>query len=88
MTAFRAKAANAMSQRKYFGTDGVRGIVGEAITPELVDRLGKAVALWSGRGRVFIGRDTRASGNAWIGSANGSWTLRKIRWAPAGQQPG
>ncbi len=48
--------------RRYFGTDGVRGIVGTAITPELIERLGRAVALWSGRGRIFIGRDTRASG--------------------------
>src|SRR5205823_11436502 len=28
----------------------------------LVERLGKASALWSGGGRVFVGRDTRASG--------------------------
>jgi phosphoglucosamine mutase len=48
--------------RRYFGTDGVRGVVGEFITPDLVERLGKAAALWSGRGRVFVGRDTRASG--------------------------
>ncbi|HLX20413.1 MAG TPA: phosphoglucosamine mutase [Gaiellaceae bacterium] len=48
--------------RVYFGTDGVRGIVGEFITPDLVERLGKASALWSGGGRVFVGRDTRASG--------------------------
>jgi len=48
--------------RSYFGTDGVRGVVGEFVTPELVERLGKAAALWSGRGRVFVGRDTRASG--------------------------
>ena len=48
--------------RKYFGTDGVRGIVGEALTPELVERLGRAAALWSGGGRVFVGRDTRGSG--------------------------
>jgi phosphoglucosamine mutase len=48
--------------RSYFGTDGVRGIFGESLTPELVEKLGKAVALWSGRGRVFVGRDTRASG--------------------------
>ncbi len=48
--------------RDYFGTDGVRGIVGEFVTADLVERLGKASALWSGRGRVFIGRDTRASG--------------------------
>jgi phosphoglucosamine mutase len=48
--------------RELFGTDGVRGIVGEFITSDLVERLGKASALWAGRGRVFIGRDTRASG--------------------------
>jgi phosphoglucosamine mutase len=48
--------------RSYFGTDGVRGVVGEFLTAELVERLGKAAALWSGSGRVFVGRDTRASG--------------------------
>jgi phosphoglucosamine mutase len=48
--------------RRYFGTDGVRGIVGEDLTSELVERLGKAATLWSGGGRVFVGRDTRASG--------------------------
>jgi phosphoglucosamine mutase len=48
--------------RRYFGTDGVRGVVGEDLTADLVERLGKAATLWSGRGRVFVGRDTRASG--------------------------
>jgi phosphoglucosamine mutase len=48
--------------RQYFGTDGVRGIVGEFVTAELFEKLGKASALWSGGGRVFVGRDTRASG--------------------------
>ena len=48
--------------RRYFGTDGVRGVVGEDLTEEFVERLGKAAALWSGRGRVFVGRDTRGSG--------------------------
>jgi len=48
--------------RRYFGTDGVRGIVGEDLTIELVERLGKAAALWSKGGRVFVGRDTRGSG--------------------------
>ncbi|MDQ3778042.1 MAG: hypothetical protein M3310_04140, partial [Actinomycetota bacterium] len=33
--------------RRYFGTDGVRGIVGDTLTPELVERLGRAAALWS-----------------------------------------
>jgi phosphoglucosamine mutase len=48
--------------RKYFGTDGVRGVVGEFLTPELVERLGRAAATWTGAAKVFVGRDTRASG--------------------------
>jgi len=48
--------------RQYFGTDGVRGVVGETLTADLVERLGKAAALWCGRGRIFLGRDTRATG--------------------------
>ena len=48
--------------RRYFGTDGVRGVVGKDLTPGLVERLGRAATLWSGRGRIFVGRDTRASG--------------------------
>ena len=54
--------SSAAVPRRYFGTDGVRGIVGEDLTPELVERLGRAATLWSGRGRIFVGRDTRASG--------------------------
>src|SRR5579862_2416017 len=48
--------------RRYFGTDGVRGIYGEALTDELAERLARAATLWSGAGDVFVGRDTRASG--------------------------
>ena len=48
--------------RRYFGTDGVRGVVGADLTPELVERLGKAATLWAGAGRVLVGRDTRGSG--------------------------
>ena len=48
--------------RQYFGTDGVRGVVGEDLTADLVERLGRAATSWSGRGRIFVGRDTRASG--------------------------
>jgi phosphoglucosamine mutase len=47
--------------RRYFGTDGVRGIVGEELTSELVHHLGRAFARW-GAGEVLVGRDTRASG--------------------------
>ncbi len=48
--------------RTHFGTDGVRGIVGDTLTVELVERLGRAATTWAGRGRVLVGRDTRGSG--------------------------
>ncbi len=76
--------------RQYFGTDGVRGIVGETLTAELVERLGKAAALWCGRGRVFVGRDTRESGpeleDAFadgVASAGGSAVLAGVLPTPA-----
>ena len=59
-------------RRKYFGTDGIRGRVGEPpITPELVMKLGWAVgrSLFDADGTrhgqrpaVLIGKDTRISG--------------------------
>ena len=48
--------------RRYFGTDGVRGVVGKDLTPELAERLGRAATIWAGGGAVLVGRDTRASG--------------------------
>jgi phosphoglucosamine mutase len=38
--------------------------VGEFLTPELVERLGRAAATWTGAAKVVVGRDTRASGVA------------------------
>jgi phosphoglucosamine mutase len=40
----------------------VRGVVGEDLTADLVERLGAAATRWSRGGRIFVGRDTRASG--------------------------
>ena len=62
--AFRVRAA----MRKYFGTDGVRGTVGQSpMTPDFVLRLGYAAGkvLAGQRNRnpaVLIGKDTRISG--------------------------
>jgi phosphoglucosamine mutase len=50
--------------RQLFGTDGVRGVVGEGLTEELVERLGRAFARWSAGAEVLVGRDTRGSGRA------------------------
>ena len=51
--------------RHYFGTDGIRGRVGEGhITPDFVLKLGWAAGrvLGNGRGKILIGKDTRISG--------------------------
>ncbi|MFN8223276.1 MAG: phosphoglucosamine mutase [Gaiellales bacterium] len=55
-------SAKSRVSRAHFGTDGVRGIVGESLTVDLVERLGRAATLWAGGGRVLVGRDTRSSG--------------------------
>ncbi|XOB91946.1 phosphoglucosamine mutase [Pseudomonadota bacterium 24LQ007] len=56
-----------MTQRKYFGTDGIRGRVGDSpITPEFMLHLGWAVGQAfkraGQRNSVLIGKDTRLSG--------------------------
>ncbi|MDO3720897.1 phosphoglucosamine mutase [Marinobacter sp. chi1] len=56
-----------MSERKYFGTDGIRGRVGESpITPEFMLKLGWAAGMAfkraGQRNSVLIGKDTRLSG--------------------------
>ncbi|AEQ52451.1 phosphoglucosamine mutase [Pelagibacterium halotolerans] len=53
--------------RKYFGTDGIRGLAnGPKLTPELALKVGMATGLAFTRGdyahRVVIGKDTRRSG--------------------------
>mgnify|MGYP001338899294 FL=1 len=56
-----------MTQRKYFGTDGIRGRVGDSpITPEFMLHLGwaagQAFKRAGQRNSVLIGKDTRLSG--------------------------
>lgn len=53
---------------KYFGTDGVRGIANQELTPELAFKLGRygGYVLAHNKGekhpKVLVGRDTRVSG--------------------------
>lgn len=59
-----------MVELKYFGTDGVRGVANETLTPELAFRLGRAGGYIltqhatdaSQKPTVMVGRDTRISG--------------------------
>lgn len=52
--------------RRYFGTDGIRGVANLKLTPEFAMKLGMAVGYWISQNgahrRVVIGRDTRRSG--------------------------
>ncbi|MDW8106466.1 MAG: phosphoglucosamine mutase [Armatimonadota bacterium] len=54
--------------RRYFGTDGIRGVANELLTPEFALRLGRAIAqqlletVPHHPPRVLIGRDPRRSG--------------------------
>jgi phosphoglucosamine mutase len=54
-------------EQQLFGTDGVRGVANQALTPELALRLGRAagyvLAHTAEAPRVVIGRDTRISGH-------------------------
>jgi phosphoglucosamine mutase len=76
--------------RRYFGTDGVRGVVGAELTPELVEAIAKAATLWAEGGRVLVGRDTRGSGPELeeavahgIASAGGTAVLGGVLPTPA-----
>ena len=44
------------------GVSGIRGVVGEFLTPALTRAFAQAFGTYVGAGRVVVGRDTRASG--------------------------
>jgi phosphomannomutase len=44
------------------GVAGIRGVVGEFLTPSLACSFAQAFGTYVGGGRVVVGRDTRASG--------------------------
>lgn len=46
-----------------FGTDGVRGVAGSELTPELALAIGRAAGSYLRSGPVVVGRDTRRSGS-------------------------
>jgi phosphomannomutase/phosphoglucomutase len=48
-------------EKKLFGTNGVRGIVGKDLTPDIILAIGQALGKMR-KGRIAVGRDTRTSG--------------------------
>ncbi len=47
----------------YFGTDGFRGIYGEAISPDIAYKVGNSLGSLCNKKKIIIGRDTRRSGS-------------------------
>jgi phosphoglucosamine mutase len=81
-----------LTERRIFGTDGVRGVAGEFLTADLALRLGRAAALEAEaeRPQVLIIRDTRESGPmledalaAGVASAGGDAILGGVLPSPA-----
>ncbi|MDD1692805.1 MAG: phosphoglucosamine mutase [Methanoregula sp.] len=52
-------------QKRLFGTNGVRGVVGKDLTPDLVLTIGEALGTMR-TGRIAVGRDTRTSGETLV----------------------
>jgi phosphomannomutase/phosphoglucomutase len=52
-------------QKRLFGTNGVRGVAGKDLTPELVLTIGKALGTMR-KGQIAVGRDTRTSGETLV----------------------
>jgi len=44
------------------GISGVRGIIGDSLTPQLAGRFAAAFATYTGAGKIVVGRDARPSG--------------------------
>ncbi|MCP1663319.1 MAG: phosphoglucosamine mutase [Methanocalculus sp. MSAO_Arc1] len=51
------------AEKVLFGTNGVRGIIGEDMNPELVMKIGLSLGTML-KGKIALGRDTRTSGEA------------------------
>ncbi len=60
----RSKFHKNVFDKKYFGTDGIRGVYGEDLTDELAYMTGNYLGYSASGGSVVVGRDTRISGEA------------------------
>ena len=52
-----------MSERRLFGTNGIRGLVNIELTPEMAIKVGCAIGTFFGRKNLLLGFDARTSGN-------------------------
>lgn len=50
------------SQRRLFGTNGIRGLVNQELTPQIAVKIGSAVGTFFDHGELVVGHDARTSG--------------------------
>ena len=73
---------------RLFGTDGVRGVWGDTLTPELLLRLSRAIGAYFGPGsRVLVGRDTRRGGDLAVGIVSAGLMYEGVKVYYAGLTP-
>ena len=73
---------------KLFGTDGVRGIPNQQLTPELALRLGMAVGTYFGEGaKILVGRDVRCGGDMIVHAAIAGLLSAGVKVYYAGYAP-
>ncbi|PMP60244.1 MAG: phosphoglucosamine mutase [Caldisphaera sp.] len=73
---------------KLFGTDGVRGIVGDLMTPEFSLRMGHAIGAYFGKGsRLLIGRDVRLGGDMILRSLTSGLLAEGVKVYDSGLLP-
>jgi len=51
-----------LSQKRLFGTNGIRGVVNKELTPQTAIKIGSAIGTFFRRGRLIVGYDARTSG--------------------------
>lgn len=76
--------------RRYFGTDGIRGLTGQApMTPDFILKLGYAAGKTLARegARVIIGKDTRISGYMFESALEAGLTYAGVDVALTGPMP-
>ncbi len=60
----RSKYYKNVFTKKYFGTDGIRGIYGEFLTDDIAYMVGNYLGYSADGGQIVVGRDNRISGTA------------------------
>ena len=76
-----------MGSRKFFGTNGIRGVVNKELTPEMAIRVGLAVGTFFNRKKLLVGHDARTSGPMFARSVISGLTSTGCNVCFAGMAP-